>query len=111
MATVITQQDIQNHVPFILKWSKNPGDDGAYNPGWKQQMESDRFLELIENRPSIMNDAVFHKMEALEEDISYMQVEVDLHSMDALSGDNKGAQIDDITTLPETVPAFLDILR
>lgn len=106
MATVITQQDIQNHVPFILKWSKNPGDDGAYNPGWKQQMESDRFLELIENRPSIMNDAVFHKMDALEEDISYMQVEVDLHSMDALSGDDKGAQIDDITTLPETVPAF-----
>ena len=102
---LITKEDISNNRPFILKWSKNPGDEGAYNPGWKQQTESDRFLELIENRPSIMNDAVFHKMDALEEDISYMQVEVDLESMEVLTGDDTGAQSDQ-SNITDTTPAF-----
>ena len=102
---LITKEDISNNRPFILKWSKDPGDNGAYNPGWKQQTDSDRFLELIENRPSIMNDAVFHKMDALEEDISYMQVEVDLESMEVLTGDDTGAQSDQ-SNITDTTPAF-----
>ena len=106
MTTLITKEDIKNNRSFILKWSKNPGDNGAYNPGWKQQTESDRFLELIENRPSIMNDAVFHKMDALEEDISYMQVDVELESMEVLSGDNTGAQLADLSTITDTTPTF-----
>lgn len=105
MSTLITREDIMNNHSFIIKWSKNPGDEGAYNPGWKQQTESDRFLELIEGRPSIMNDATFHKMDSLEEDISYLQVEVDLESMDVVSGDNAGAQSDQ-SDVSETVPAF-----
>lgn len=106
MTNIITKEDIKNNRSFILKWSKNPGDNGAYNPGWKQQTESDRFLELIENRPSIMNDAVFHKMEALEEDISYMQVDVELESMEVLTGDNTGAQLGDLSTITDTTPTF-----
>lgn len=105
MPQIITTDDIKNNRPFILKWSKNPGDEGVYNPGWKQQTESDRFLELIEGMPSIMNDATFHKMKALEEDISYIQTEVELESMDETTGDNIGAQSDQ-SNITETVPAF-----
>lgn len=107
MAYLITKEDIDAGKPFIMKWSRKPTDnDGAYNPGWKQQMESDRFLELIENRPSIMNDARFIPMDSIEYDVSYLNMEVDLQSMRALSGDNAGAQIDNINNLEESVPAF-----
>lgn len=107
MTYLITRDDIDAGKPFIMKWSRKPTDsNGAYNPGWKQQMESDRFLELIENRPSIMNDARFMPMDSIEYDVSFLNMEVDLQSMKALSGDNAGAQIDDINSLTESVPAF-----
>ena len=78
MAKLITKENIENGDRFIIKWSKVPSDSGVYNPGWKQQTEADQFLELIENRPSIMNDARFIQMEALQHDVSYLKVDVGL---------------------------------
>lgn len=107
MSNIITKDDIINGKPFVLKWDSNPGSAGAWNPGWKQQTEADSFLELVENRPSIMNDARFITMESIEHDISYMRMDVDLQSMKQLSGANAGAQLtDDYTKLDETVPQF-----
>jgi len=107
MSNIITQDDIINGKPFVLKWDSNPGSAGAWNPGWKQQTEADSFLELVENRPSIMNDARFITMESIEHDISYMRMDVDLQSMKQLSGANAGSQLtDDYTSLDETVPQF-----
>ena len=108
MSYLITRDDIEAGKPFIMKWSRKPTDsNGAYNPGWKQQLEADRFLELIENRPSIMNDSRFMPMDAIEYDVSYMTVDVELQSMKQLAGaTTPGAQIDDINGLAETVPAF-----
>ena len=107
MANIITKEDIIQGKPFVLKWDSNPGSQGSWNPAWKQQTEADNFLELVENRPSIMNDARFITMESIEYDISYMRLDVDLQSMKQLSGDNKGAQLtDDYTNLTETVPQF-----
>ena len=107
---IITKEDINNHVPFIMKWSREPYDSttGVYNPGWKQQMESDRFLELIENRPSIMNDARFIPMDSIEYDVSYMTMDVELQSMKALCDPNKGAQLTNeyLETITESVPAY-----
>ncbi len=107
MSNIITKEDIINGKPFVLKWDSNPGSQGAWNPGWKQQTEAENFLELVENRPSIMNDARFITMESIEYDISYMRMDVDLQSMKQLSGANAGAQLtDDYTDLTETVPQF-----
>ena len=106
---VVTRETIEKNLPFILKWSKNPRDNGgAINPGWKQQTEIDRFLELVENTPSILNDARFIQMESIEHDISYLRVKARLQSMKKLSGDNKGAplQKEYTTDLEETVPEF-----
>lgn len=105
---LITKADIAAGKPFILKWTGNPVDnDGVYNPGWKQQLEADRFLELIEERPSIMNDARFIPMESIEYDVSFLTLDVELKSMRQLAGDNvPGGQIDNITSLDESVPAF-----
>lgn len=105
---LITKADISAGKPFILKWTGNPVDSGGvYNPGWKQQMESDRFLELIEERSSIMNDARFIPMDSIEYDVSFLTLDVELQSMRQLaSGDVPGGQIPDITTLNESVPAF-----
>ena len=106
---VVTRETIEKNLPFILKWSKNPRDNGgAINPGWKQQTEIDRFLELVENTPSILNDARFIQMESIEHDISYLRVKARLQSMKKLSGENKGAplQKEYTTDLEETVPEF-----
>ncbi len=106
---VVTRETIEKNLPFILKWSKNPRDNGgAINPGWKQQTEIDRFLELVENTPSILNDARFIQMESIEHDISYLRVKARLQSMKKLSGENKGAplQKEYTTDLDETVPEF-----
>lgn len=107
MSTIITKDDIVNGKPFVLKWDSNPGSQGAWNPAWKQQTEAENFLELVENRPSIMNDARFITMDSIEYDISYMRLDVDLQSMKQLSGANAGAQLTDgYTDLDETVPQF-----
>lgn len=108
MTYLVTKEDIEAGKPFVLKWSAKPTDaNGAYNPGWKQQMESDRFLEIIENRPSIMNDARFIPMDSIEYDVSFMTLDVDLQSMKQLAGaTTPGAQINDINGLTESVPAF-----
>lgn len=104
---IINKDTIRSNTPFILKWSENPGTEGAWNPGWKQQTEGNTFLDIIENRPSIMNDAVFHTMDSKEEDISYMRVRSRLQSMKKLSGTNKGAQrTTDYLEIDETVPEF-----
>jgi len=105
MAKLITRENIENGDRFIIKWSKVPSDSGVYNPGWKQQTEADQFLELIENRPSIMNDARFIQMEALQHDVSYLKVDVELESMETLSGDNAGAQSDQ-SNITDTTPVF-----
>ena len=107
MSNIITKDDIVNGKPFVLKWDSNPGSQGAWNPAWKQQTEAENFLELVENRPSIMNESRFITMDSIEYDISYMRMDVDLQSMKQLSGDNAGAQLtDDYTNLTETVPQF-----
>ena len=107
--TIVDSKTIEDNLPFILKWSKNPiNNGGAINPGWKQQTEIDRFLELVENTPSILNDARFLQMDSIEHDISYLRVKARLQSMKKLSGDNKGAplQKDYTTALDEVVPEF-----
>lgn len=107
MSNIITKDDIINGKPFVLKWDSNPGSQGAWNPAWKQQTEAENFLELVENRPSIMNESRFITMDSIEYDISYMRMDVDLQSMKQLSGDNAGAQLTDgYTNLTETEPQF-----
>ena len=103
--TIIKKADIQNNVPFVLKWSKVPGTAGVYNPGWKQQTEADKFLELIENTPTIMNDARFITMDSLQHDISYLRMDVELESMEVLSGDATGSQSDQ-SNITDTEPQF-----
>ena len=102
---VITQQDIANNTPFVLKWSKVPSANGVYNPGWKQQTEADKFLELIENTPTLMNDARFIPMDSMQYDISYLKMDVELESMEVLTGDNTGAQSDQ-SNITDTTPTF-----
>ena len=102
---VITQQDIANNSPFVLKWSKVPSASGVFNPGWKQQTEADKFLELIENTPTLMNDARFIPMESMQYDISYLKMDVELESMEVLTGGNTGAQSDQ-SNITDTEPAF-----
>lgn len=103
--TIINKSDIQNNVPFVLKWSKVPGTAGAYNPGWKQQTEADRFLELIENTPTLMNDARFITMDSIQYDISYLKMDVELESMEVLSGAGTGGQSDQ-SNITDTEPTF-----
>jgi hypothetical protein len=104
---LVNKDTIARKQSFILKWSENPGSQGDWNPGWKQQGEGNTFLDIIENRPSIINDARFHTMDSKEEDISYMRTGARLQSMKKLSGAKKGAQrVDDYTQITEAVPQF-----
>ena len=104
---VITRETIENNDKFIVKWGIKPTDaNGKYVPGILQQQDADRFLEIVENAPTIINDARFFKMRAIEEDISYLRVNARFKSMRQLSGDDAGKQIDDIEDVTETVPEF-----
>jgi len=103
---LITKSDIENNVPFVMKWSKVPSASGVYNPGWKQQTEADKFLELIENTPTLMNDARFITMDSLQYDISYLKMDVELESMEVLSGAGEGSQLADLSTITDATPTF-----
>ena len=102
---VITKADIENNSPFVLKWSKVPSASGVFNPGWKQQTEADKFLELIENTPTLMNDARFITMDSLQYDVSYLKMDVELESMEVLTGDNTGSQSDQ-SNITDSTPTF-----
>lgn len=106
---MITRDTIEKHMPFILKWSRSPRDNNSViNPGWKQQTEVDRLLDLIQDTPTLLNDARFIPMESIEHDVNYMRVKARLQSMKKLSGPDKGAplQTDYTTAIEETVPEF-----
>ncbi len=106
---MITRDTIEKHMPFILKWSRSPRDTkGVINPAWKQQTEVDRLLDLIQDTPTLLNDARFIPMESIEHDVNYMRVKARLQSMKKLSGQDKGAplQTDYTTAIEETVPEF-----
>lgn len=104
---VITRETIENNNKFILKWGLKPTDaNGKYVPGILQQQDANQFLEIVENAPTIINDARFFKMRAIEEDISYLRVNARFQSMRQLSGDDAGKQIKDLDDVEETVPEF-----
>ena len=104
---VITRETIENNDKFILKWGLKPTDaNGNYVPGILQQQDANNFLEIVENAPTIINDARFFKMRAIEEDISYLRVNARFKSMRQLSGNDAGKQIEDIDDVEETVPEF-----
>lgn len=108
MANIITKDTIKQNESFILKWDAQPGSQGAWNPGWKQQTEADSFLERVEEQPTIMNKARFINMDAKEHDISYMRVKARLQNMTKLTGAKKGAQItkEYMEAIAETEPSF-----
>lgn len=104
---VITRDTIKNNEDFILKWGLKPIDaNGKYVPGILQQQDANNFLEIVENAPTIINDARFYKMRAIEEDISFLRVNARFQSMRQLSGDDAGKQITDVEDVEETVPEF-----
>lgn len=106
---LITRQDIENNMPFIMKWANDVTKrDGVENPSWKNPTEADNFLVHLDNQTSIINDARFIVMDAMQYDISYLRVKARLQYMGKRSGANAGKQLttDYTTDITETVPEF-----
>ena len=106
---IITKQDIENNVPFILKWANDvTKQNGAYNPSWKNPSEADSFLVHLDNSTSIINDARFIVMDSMQYDVSYLRVQARLQYMGKRTGADKGKQLtkDYTTDITEVVPEF-----
>lgn len=109
MANIITKDNIKNNEPFILKWANDVAkQDGVYSPTWKNPTEADNFLVQIDNATSIINDARFIVMDAMQYDVSYLRVNARLQYMGKRTGAGAGKQLtsDYITDISETVPEF-----
>lgn len=105
----ITKQDIENNVPFILKWANDvEKQSGVYNPSWKNPTEADNFLVHVDNQTSIINECRMIVMDSMQYDISYLRVQARLQYMGKRSGANKGKQLtsDYTTDITEAVPEF-----
>ena len=49
--TIVDAKTIEDNLPFILKWSKNPiGNGGAINPGWKQHRQHRSCIPFLSDR-------------------------------------------------------------
>ena len=106
---IVTKDTIDNNETFILKWANDVTKrDGAENPSWKNPTEADNFLVHLDNQTSLINDARFIVMDAMQYDISYLRVKARLQYMGKRTGANAGKQLttDYTTDIPETVPEF-----
>ena len=106
---LITKQTIEKGEAFFLKWANDVAkQNGAENPSWKNPTEADDFLVHIDNQTSLINDARFIVMDAMQYDISYLRVKARLQYMGKRTGANAGKQLttDYTTDITETVPEF-----
>lgn len=108
---VVPVDALRNKRGFVLKWdegkptqtSTNSDALSMFKPGFKQQAEADSFIAEVTEDSVIFDNATFRPMDTIEFDYSFMDAQVPLQSMRAVSS---GSQIQDITKLEEGTPSF-----
>lgn len=115
---LINKDTILNQENFIIKWAETPynaeteGRESryAFNPGWTQPTQVDRFYRRMEEKSSILKDSTRISMDSLSQEIDYLRTELhfdDLRYVQTLDNDaDIGKPIQDVYKFRESIPKF-----
>ena len=101
---MILKDEIERHGNYIIKWD-NPlvDNNGEVTPGVKHA-PAPEFLSRIEATAGLLPMLRYIEMGGEIQDIEQLRVRAKLVNKQKISGDGKGAQVDNLLSLPETVP-------
>lgn len=102
---MLTKADIDANKPVVVKWDKPLISGGDVTPGVIAGQASE-FITRIEEESEILGQFRYIEMDGETQDIQALRVRANLQNMNKLTG-NIGAQVDDITSLTETLPGIL----
>ena len=102
---MITKADIEANKPVIVKWDKPLQSSGVATDGVMAGQASE-FITRIEEESELLGMLRYIEMEGETQDIQSLRVRANLQNMEKLTG-NVGAQVDNITSLTETLPGIL----
>lgn len=102
----LNRKAVLNNKGFIVKFggSSYTGADtnNKQNPGWMLETQENKLIEDIDEKTSVMKDALFIGMEARQHALDYLFVRADLTPMST----NGGLMSGSIDSLTETIPIF-----
>lgn len=102
---MISKTDIDGNKPVIVKWSKPLQSSGVVTDGVLAG-QADEFITRIEEESQLLGMLRYIEMDGETQDIQSLRVRANLQNMEKLTGD-VGAQVDNITSLTETLPGIL----
>ena len=103
---MITRADIEKNQPVVIKWDKPLVGDNGVTDGVMAGQASE-FIPRIEEEAKFLSLCRYIEMEGETQDIQTLRVKANLQNMNKLTGDYKGAQVDKLSDLDETLPDIL----
>lgn len=100
---MILKDEIAKNGGYIIKWDKKLVDSGEVTPGVKHA-PAPEFLSRIEANAELLPLLRYIEMDGEIQDIEQLRVRAKLVNKRKITGGNKGAQVTDLLSLPETVP-------
>ena len=100
---MILKDEIQRNGSYMIKWAKKLVDSGEVTPGVKHA-PAPEFLSRIEASAELLPLVRYIEMEGEIQDIEQLRVRAKLVNKRKITGGNKGAQVTELLSLPETVP-------
>lgn len=102
---MITKADIDANKPVIVKWDKPLQSSGVATDGVIAGQASE-FITRIEEESELLGMLRYIEMDGETQDIQALRVRANLQNMEKLTV-TPGAQVDNITSLTETLPGIL----
>lgn len=105
---MVTKNDIKMNKPFIAKWENINIDDSTKEVAdGIVHGQATEFMTRLESEAQFLSECRSIEMNGPEQDIQHLRVKAKLQNLKQISGANKGAQIQNLTDVQETVPTFL----
>lgn len=100
---MILKDEIEKRGNYIIKWDQPLVADGEVTPGVKHA-PAPEFLSRIEANAGLIPLLRYIEMNGEIQDIEQLRVRAKLVNKQKITGSGKGAQVDNLLSLPETVP-------
>ena len=101
---MILKDEIERHGSYIIKWDQPLVDSNGDVENGVKHAPAPEFLSRIEARAGLLPLLRYIEMEGETQDIEQLRVRAKLVNKQKLTGASKGAQVDNLLNLPETVP-------
>ena len=102
---MITADDIEENKPLVVKWDKPlvDGSTGEVTDG-VMRGNANEFMTRIEDESELLSRFRYVEMNGETQDLQVLRVRARFQNMNKLSGAKKGAQIESLSEVTETVP-------